>query len=179
MDNLSCKIDSIVDETIGFCGFSLYEGKIDDKAVCDFIDDQIVVECTYTQDCEDIVSGHFNEVMTLMGNFPCGKVDVYLAARTLLTFNKGEIFQRVVETSNQMYKPHADYIRNLCQSICDQYADMYYAGEVTESRVVSILCERLKTSPLKHYPSYVWDGIGVYLVSRLYEHKVMNHDIEG
>lgn len=179
MDNLSCKIDSIVDDTIGFCGFSLYEGKIDDKAVCDFIDNQIDVECTYTQDCEDIVSGHFNEVMSFMRGFSCGKVDVHLAAKTLLTFKKGEIFQRVVETSNEMYKPHADYIRNLCQSVCDEYADMYHAGEITESRVVSILCERLTTSPLKHYPSYAWDSIGVYLVSRLYEHKVMNHDIES
>lgn len=169
MDNLSYTIDTIVDETVGYCGFSFYEGKIDNKAVCDYIDVQIGVECAWTQDCEDIVSGHFNEVMNLMGSFPCGKVDVTLAAKTLLTFNKGEIFQRVVETSNEMYKPHADYIRELCQSIYDQYADMYHAGEVTESRVVSVLYEELKTSPLKHYPSYVWDSIGVYLVSRLYE----------
>lgn len=169
MDNLSCKIDSIVDETVGYCGFSLYEGRIDDVAVCDYIDERIRVECIYTQDCEDIVSGHFNEVMSLMGSFSCDKVDVEFAAKTLLTFNKGEILQRVVETSNEMYKPHADYIRELCQSIYDQYVDMYHAGEVTESRIVSILCERLQKSPLKHYPSYAWDSIGVYLVSKLYE----------
>lgn len=169
MDNLSYKIDTIVDETVGYCGFSLYEGIIDDNAVCNYIDEQIKVECTWTQDCEDIVSGHFNEVMSLMGDFPCSKVDVTLAAKTLLTFNKSEILQRVVETSNQMYKPHAEYIRKLCQSIYDQYADMYHAGEVTESRVVSVLCERLQTSPLEHYPSYAWDSIGVYLVSKLYE----------
>lgn len=169
MDNLSCKIDSIVDETIGFCGFSLYEGKIDDKAVCDYIDLQIDEACIYTQDCEDIVSGHFNEVMSLMRGFSCSKVDATFAAKTLLTFNKGEIFQRVVELSNEMYKPHTDYIRDLCQSVYDEYADMYHAGEVTESRVVSALCERLQKSPLRHYPSYAWDGIGVYLVSRLYE----------
>ena len=169
MDNLSYKIDTIVEETVGYCGFSFFEGIIDDKAVCDYIDEQINVECTWTQDCEDIVSGHFNEVMNLMGGFSCSKVDVTFAAKTLLTFKKGEIFQRFIETSNEMYKPHAEYIRKLCQSIYDQYADGYHAGEVTESQVVSILYEELKTSPLKHYPSYVWDSIGVYLVSRLYE----------